>query len=120
MVNYRKRLLATTAAVALAAGLAACGGGSDSDSPSSDNTEAGKAGGTLVLRATPPTSTSTRSAPTSASQLANFSRTVYRQLVAFPISTDPDVANTPVPDLATDTGTSTEDGKVWRSRSRTA
>ena len=38
--------------------------------------------------------------------ITNFSRTVYRQLVTFPISTDAEVSNTPVPDLATDTGTS--------------
>jgi peptide/nickel transport system substrate-binding protein len=47
MVNYRKRLFAATAAVAMAAGLAACGGGgSDNESPSGD-TEAGAKGGTL-------------------------------------------------------------------------
>ena len=47
-------------------------------------------------------------------EMTNFSRTVYRSLVAFPISTDPKVSNTPVPDLATDTGTSAEGGKVWK------
>ena len=33
--------------------------------------------------------------------------------MAFPISTDPEVANSPVPDLATDTGTATDGGKTW-------
>ncbi|MFE6647848.1 ABC transporter substrate-binding protein [Nocardioides sp. NPDC057772] len=45
--------------------------------------------------------------------IAATTRLVYRQLLAFPASTDPEVSGTPVPDLATDEGTSTEGGKVW-------
>lgn len=45
--------------------------------------------------------------------LANMNRLVYRDLVSLPISTDLKEGTTPVPDLATDTGTSTEGGKVW-------
>ena len=37
--------------------------------------------------------------------LANMNRLVYRDLVSFPISTDLKEGTTPVPDLATDTGT---------------
>ena len=46
--------------------------------------------------------------------MTNFNRPVYRSLVAFPISTDPKEANTPVPDLATDTGTVQDDAKTWK------
>ncbi|HEU5035414.1 MAG TPA: ABC transporter substrate-binding protein [Nocardioides sp.] len=45
--------------------------------------------------------------------ITNLGRTVYRSLVAFPISEDPVVGNTPVPDLATDTGTSYDGGRRW-------
>ena len=45
--------------------------------------------------------------------LANENRLFYRDLVSFPIETDAKKGTTPVPDLATDTGTSTEGGKVW-------
>ena len=34
-------------------------------------------------------------------ELANFRRTLYRSLVGFPFDEDPEVANTPIPDLAT-------------------
>jgi peptide/nickel transport system substrate-binding protein len=114
MVNYRKRLLATTAAVALAAGLAACGGGSGGDNPSSSNTEAGAKGGTLQYYIYAPYEHVDPQRSYLGVEMSNFSRTVYRQLVAFPISEDPETANTPVPDLATDTGTSSEGGKVWK------
>ncbi len=114
MVNYRKRLLASAAAVAMAAGLAACGGSSDSGSGTSGaGSSAGTAGGTLQYYIFAPYEHVDPQRTYVGVELANFSRTVYRQLVTFPISTDPEVSNTPVPDLATDTGTSTEGGKVW-------
>ncbi len=46
-------------------------------------------------------------------EMANLRRTVYRSLVAFPISTDPSVATKPVPDLATSTGVSSNHAKTW-------
>ena len=46
-------------------------------------------------------------------QIAEFRRLVYRTLVAFPINEDPKVSGTPVPDLATDTGTTPDGGKTW-------
>lgn len=46
-------------------------------------------------------------------QIAHFRRLVYRGLVAFPMSEDAAEATTPVPDLATDTGTSRRGGRVW-------
>lgn len=44
-------------------------------------------------------------------ELASLRRLVYRGLLAFPISDDPDAA--PVPDLATDTGTTEDGGLTW-------
>lgn len=116
MVNYRKRLLAGAATVALTAGLAACGGGgstNDSKGGSGDTSEASK-GGTLYYYIYAPYEHVDPQRTYVGVELSNFRRTIYRSLVAFPISTDPDTANTPVPDLATDTGTSSEGGKVWK------
>ncbi len=40
-------------------------------------------------------------------------RTVYRSLVQFPVTSDPEAAGTPVPDLATDTGSSSDGARTW-------
>jgi peptide/nickel transport system substrate-binding protein len=112
MLKYRKRVLAATAAVALAAGLAACGGGStDNDNDTSNTSDA--TGGTLNYLVYKPIDHLDPQRVYVGQDITNLSRTVYRTLVAFPISNDPDTANTPIPDLATDGGTSTEGGKVW-------
>ena len=111
-MSLRRRLVAVGAATALAAGLAACGGSGSSDdnngSPQSD-----KAGGDLLYYIYTPIEHLDPQRVYVGRDISNLSRTVYRSLVAFPVSTDPEVANKPVPDLATDTGTSKEDGKVW-------
>src|SRR6476661_6451688 len=116
MFTYRKRVFAATAAVALAAGLAACGGdsgGNNGNNGSGGSTEAGAKGGTLNYLIFAPIEHVDPQRIYVGRDITNFSRTVYRQLVTFPISTDPKVANTPVPDLASDTGTSAEGGKQW-------
>jgi peptide/nickel transport system substrate-binding protein len=114
MANNRKRLLAAAAATAMTVALAACGGGSDGGSnnkPSSN--EGAKAGGTLTYMVASPLGHIDPQRIYVGRDITNFSRTVYRQLVTFPISDDVAKATTPVPDLATDTGHSTEGGKVW-------
>src|SRR6478735_7101188 len=113
MVNYRKRLLAGTVAVAMAGALAACGGSSDGGGGGTSD-QPGTAGGTLQYYIYAPFEHTDPQRSYLGVEMTNFSRTVYRSLVAFPISTDPKVSNTPVPDLATDTGTSSEGGKVWK------
>jgi peptide/nickel transport system substrate-binding protein len=112
MLKYRKRVLAATAAVALAAGLAACGGGSSDNNNDTANTS-DATGGTLNYLVYKPIDHLDPQRVYVGQDITNLSRTVYRTLVAFPISNDPDTANTPIPDLATDGGTSTEGGKVW-------
>ncbi|MFC6340820.1 ABC transporter substrate-binding protein, partial [Nocardioides hankookensis] len=117
MRKFQKRVLTASTAVALCVGLAACGGGSDGPtgpgSSSDGESQESAAGGTLnYLFFAPPEHVDPQRVYRGR-DIGNFSRTVYRQLVTFPISTDPEVSNTPVPDLATDTGTSSEGGKVW-------
>lgn len=113
MANYRKRALAASAAAALTVALAACGGGSNE--PGTEETGDGTAakGGTLNYFIFAPIEHLDPHRSYTGRDLTNFSRTVYRSLVTFPISEDPEVASTPVPDLATDTGTSSDGGKVW-------
>jgi peptide/nickel transport system substrate-binding protein len=113
MFKYRKRVLAATAAVALAAGLAACGGSNSDDESGGAGNESSAAGGTLNYFLYTPIEHLDPQRVYVGRDITNLSRTVYRTLVAFPISNDPDVANTPVPDLATDTGTPEDGGKVW-------
>ena len=45
--------------------------------------------------------------------ISNLNRIVYRGLVTFPITDDPAEAFTVTPDVATDTGTMSEDAKTW-------
>src|SRR4051812_22834700 len=110
-MSLRKRMVAVGAAAALAAGLAACGGGGSSGNNGSPQPD--KSGGALLYYIYTPIEHLDPQRIYVGRDITNFSRTVYRQLVTFPISTDPDVSNTPVPDLATDTGTSKDGGKVW-------
>jgi peptide/nickel transport system substrate-binding protein len=107
MASNRKRMLAAVAAASMAVSLAACGGGSS-------NTNAkGSSGGTLYYFIAKPYDHTDPQRTYLGVELSNFTRTVYRSLVAFPISTDPDVANKPVADLATDTGTASDGAKTW-------
>lgn len=112
----RKKLrgaAAATAAAALGLSLAACGGGSSDDDDTSGSAGEGAKGGTLTVLQHFPYESSDPQRIYYGVELAWFRRLFYRGLLAFPMSEDPEVATTPVPDLATDTGTSSEGGKVW-------
>ena len=113
MSNYRKRALAVSAAAAMTVALAACGGGDDSNGSEGSTGESSAKGGTLNYYIYAPVEHADPQRIYVGREITNFGRTVYRSLVTFPVSEDPEVASTPVPDLATDTGTSTEGGKVW-------
>jgi peptide/nickel transport system substrate-binding protein len=117
MPNYLKRMFAVTAAASLALGLAACGGSDDGDNPpTSGGTGGGDeavAGGTLYYLQHYPFESADPQRIYYGLELANFKRLIYRSLVAFPITEDPVEAATPLPDLATDTGTPNEDASEW-------
>jgi len=114
MATYRKKALAVAAAASMALALAACGSGNGSGNSGNSGSEAGSKGGTLnyyifaALEHTDPQRTYV------GRDITNWSRTVYRSLVTFPISSDPAVSTTPVADLATDTGTSSDNAKTWK------
>src|SRR5689334_16233084 len=114
MGMFLKRASAFTAVVAMAAGLAACGGGSDEPKAGSGTGGTPQKGGTITLLDIPTDYEGTDPASIYyGHQIAEFRRLVYRSLVAFPISDDPKVSGTPEPDLATDAGTTPDGGKTW-------
>lgn len=113
MVTFRKKALAVTAAAAMAVTVAACGGGGNGSSNNNSSSSGGK-GGTLTYYMFSSLEHLDPQRTYIGRDISNWSRTVYRQLVAFPYSTDPAVANKPVADLATDTGTASNGAKTWK------
>jgi len=117
MASKRKRILALTAGAVLASSvLAACGGGDDDGDSGSGSGSGGEAtkGGTLYYKNEDPIDHLDPQRTYVGTDIAKESRLVYRELVAFGTSSDPKESATPVPDLATDTGTSSNGGKVWK------
>ena len=111
MASKKKRMLAVTAGALLAStALAACGGGDD-DSTSGG---AGGKGGTLYFNVEKPIDHWDPQRTYVGTDISKQSRLVYRELVTFGTSDDATESSKPLPDLATDTGTSTEGGKVWQ------
>ncbi|GAA4751193.1 ABC transporter substrate-binding protein [Nocardioides endophyticus] len=114
MAITKKPLVAMAAAAALAMSLAACGGSDDEPSSNSGNNAEGAKGGTAIFFNGPRfTEHWDPQRMYIGRDLNNAGRLVYRSLVAFPASNDPTEGTTPVPDLATDTGTTDDGGKTW-------
>lgn len=99
--TWRRALVAGTATV-LGLTLAACGAG-----------EGDAEGGTLTVLHHQAYESADPQRIYVGVQHAHFRRLVYRGLLAFPMSEDEQEATTPVPDLATDTGTSRRGGRAW-------
>ncbi|MGH3413489.1 MAG: ABC transporter substrate-binding protein [Marmoricola sp.] len=114
MARYTKRFVAVGAAAAMAASLAACGsGGSSGGGSGSNGTAAGSRGGTLNVYFQNTFDHTDPQRTYLGLELSNWKRTVYRSLVNFPISSNPKTADTPMPDLATTTGTKSNQAKTW-------
>lgn len=114
MVITRKPF-AALAAAALAVSLAACGGGDGDDNNNAGGDTGGTKGGDAIFyNGVRNTEHWDPQRMYIGRDLNNSGRLFYRSLVAFPASNDPEEGTTPIPDLATDTGTSEEDGKVWK------
>lgn len=107
-----KKPLAAVAAAALALTLVACG--SDSDEGGNDANEGTAGGNAIFYNGIRNTEHWDPQRMYIGRDLNNSGRLFYRSLVAFPASNDPEIGTTVVPDLATDTGTSEEEGKVWK------
>jgi peptide/nickel transport system substrate-binding protein len=93
--------------------LAACGGGSSSSSDKKGATSSSK-GGTVYYLTKRPSEHLDPQRTYIGRDLVDMNRLVYRQLVSFPVTTDKKAAVTPQPDLATDTGTSSNGAKTWK------
>jgi len=109
-MKLRRAFAASAASVLGLTLLGACGGDS-SDEPGSKR--ASVKGGTLTVLQHFPYEASDPQRIYYGVQLAWYRRLIYRGLLAFPMSEDPEESTTPVPDLATDIGTSSDGGKVW-------
>lgn len=112
MASYRKKALAVATAASMSVALAACGSGSSDNG--GNGTANGKGGGTLTYYIRSAYEHMDPQRSYYGVQMTNMSRTIYRSLVAFPISNDPQTSTTPVADLATDTGTSSDNAKTWK------
>ena len=110
MKTKAPQMLALAAVVALP--LAACGGGTTSGS-SSSTAASGEKGGTLYYLTQRQAEHLDPQRMYIGRDLANMGRLVYRSLVQYPVTEDAKKATTPVPDLATDTGTSSDNAKTW-------
>ena len=110
MAINRKPFVAVAAAAVVSVSLAACGGGSTGGGGSTKEAEKG---GTLYYL----TRTSAEHMDPHriyvGRDISNLNRIVYRGLVTFPITDDASKADTVTPDIATDTGTMSEDAKTW-------
>jgi len=106
MLIKRARYLAVGSAglMALSLGLVGCGGGDSGDSASPG----------LIVVTEDPTDHLDPQRIYVGADIAMTSRLVYRQLLGFPASDDPEVSSEPIPDVATDTGTSLKGGKEWQ------
>jgi peptide/nickel transport system substrate-binding protein len=119
MGTTRKRLVAAVASFAAAAFVAGCGGSSDSGSGPTDTTSQTVSadvpkGGTVFSLEQSVTQSWDPQRTYTGRDMANMGRLFSRGLVMLPVGdTDPDSGNTPIPDLATDTGQSNEDATQW-------
>jgi peptide/nickel transport system substrate-binding protein len=112
MVIKRKPVVALATAAALVS-LAACGGGGSSSNNGNGSQAATKKGGTVYYLTNRPTEHWDPQRMYIGRDLVDSGRLFYRSLVAFPVTKDPKKAVTPVPDLATDTGKSSNNAKTW-------
>jgi peptide/nickel transport system substrate-binding protein len=112
MVIKRKPVVALATAAALVS-LAACGGGGSGSNGKQGAQTATKKGGTVYYLTFRPTEHWDPQRMYIGRDLVDAGRMFYRSLVTYPITKDPKKANTPVPDLATNTGTSKDNAKVW-------
>ena len=114
MGKFLRRASVAGAVGALVVGLAACGSGSGNNAGNGGSTGTPKKGGTITLLDVPTDYEGTDPASVYyGHQIGEFRRLVYRSLVAFPSDSDPTKSGTPIPDLATDTGTTPDGGKTW-------
>jgi peptide/nickel transport system substrate-binding protein len=118
MGRTRKRILALASAAVMAVGLAACGGGSSGGSSDAGGAPAARSdavkGGDITYLQTAVTEHLDPQRVYVGRDISNLGRLAYRSWVVFPAgATDTTEGTTPIPDLATDTGTKNADASQW-------
>jgi peptide/nickel transport system substrate-binding protein len=109
-----RKPFAILAAAALAVSLAGCGGDDGDDPGEGPNTGAAEAGGTLFYVSGPRLVEHWDPQRMYIGRdLSNANRLFYRGLTTFPVTDDAEEGTTPVADLATDTGTSSDGAATW-------
>ncbi|MBO9521259.1 MAG: ABC transporter substrate-binding protein [Nocardioidaceae bacterium] len=115
MASFKKRIIAVTAGSLLLSGaLAACGSSDDNKGDGGGKSSGASKGGTLFFKVEDPIDHWDPQRTYVGTDISKQSRLVYRELVTFGDSDDPVESAKPIADLATDTGTSEEGGKVWK------
>ncbi len=118
MGRKRKQLIAVAASTVLAATMAACGGddgGAGTGGGKEQERTDAEQGGSITYLQTSVTEHLDPQRVYVGRDISNLGRLVYRGLVTFPAGeTDPAKGTTPVPDVATDTGTANADATEWQ------
>ena len=110
----RKKPIVAVVATAITAGtaLSACGGGSTGGTAPASSNSTVKGGNLTYLYEDTVTSWDPQRSYVGV-DLSNESRLFSRSLVQLPVTTDVKTAATPIPDLATTTGTKSDGAKTW-------
>ncbi|EWT01071.1 ABC transporter substrate-binding protein [Intrasporangium oryzae NRRL B-24470] len=118
MTISRRTTALAVLAVTSVLSVAACGGGGTTtgsgNGSATGSAAAGQKGGTVYWLTKRPAEHLDPQRTYIGRDLANENRLFYRDLVSFPVGKTGEEATKPVADLATDTGTSSEGGKVWK------
>ncbi len=114
-MTLRKKpaMLAVATAISAATALSACGGGSTGGATAAKTNSTVKGGTLTYLYETPVTSWDPQRSYIGV-DLSNESRLFSRSLVQLPVTEDAKTAATPIPDLATNTGTQSNGAKTWK------
>lgn len=120
MGRTRKRIISLASVAVVAVGLAGCGsddtsgGGAGQGTTTSERSEAVKGGDILYLEDSTIQSLDPQRTYTGR-DISNYGRLFSRSWLTFPSgATDPTEGTTPIPDMATDLGTSNEDATQWQ------
>ncbi|TWP34872.1 ABC transporter substrate-binding protein [Leekyejoonella antrihumi] len=120
-MTKKTKSISVIAAVVAATTLAACGGSSSGGSTGSSGSASGGSannasaskGGTLYYTSNKPRQTWDPQRTYTGEGISLEGRLFSRSLVQFPVTSDLKASSTPIPDLATNTGTKSNGAKTW-------
>lgn len=113
-LRKKPAMLAVATAITAATALSACGGGGGTGGSSPAKTNSTVKGGTLTYLYQDNVTSWDPQRSYVGVDLSNESRLFSRSLVQLPVTEDTKTAATPIPDLATTTGTQSDGAKTWK------